>query len=73
MPRKSTATPGCIRVGIGGWSYAPWRGTFYPKGLRQADELAYAASQLGVAPMAQRGWLWWYEKPDSPAKSMKRL
>lgn len=29
---------------IGGWIYAPWRGTFYPKGLRQADELAYAAS-----------------------------
>jgi len=37
---------GRIRVGIGGWSYAPWRGVFYPKGLRQADELAYAASHL---------------------------
>jgi uncharacterized protein YecE (DUF72 family) len=37
---------GRIRVGIGGWSYAPWRGTFYPKGLKQADELAYAASHL---------------------------
>jgi len=35
-----------IRVGIGGWIYAPWRGTFYPKGLKQADELAYAASHL---------------------------
>lgn len=34
---------GRIRVGIGGWSYAPWRGVFYPKGLKQADELAYAS------------------------------
>ncbi len=37
---------GRIRVGIGGWSYAPWRGVFYPKGLKQADELAYAAQHL---------------------------
>jgi uncharacterized protein YecE (DUF72 family) len=37
---------GRIRVGVGGWIYAPWRGTFYPKGLKQADELAYAASHL---------------------------
>jgi uncharacterized protein YecE (DUF72 family) len=37
---------GRIRVGIGGWSYAPWRGVFYPTGLRQADELAYAATHL---------------------------
>jgi uncharacterized protein YecE (DUF72 family) len=32
------------RIGISGWVYAPWRGVFYPKGLRQADELAYASS-----------------------------
>jgi uncharacterized protein YecE (DUF72 family) len=35
-----------IRVGIGGWSYAPWKGLFYPKGLKAAGELAYAASKL---------------------------
>ena len=34
------------RVGISGWLYRPWRGVFYPKGLRQADELAYAAERL---------------------------
>jgi uncharacterized protein YecE (DUF72 family) len=34
------------RVGISGWVYPPWRGVFYPKGLRQADELAYAASHV---------------------------
>ena len=40
---KSGGTPGEIRIGISGWRYAPWRGVFYPKGLRQKDELAYAA------------------------------
>jgi uncharacterized protein YecE (DUF72 family) len=35
---------GMIRVGVSGWTYPPWRGNFYPKGLRQKDELAYAAS-----------------------------
>ncbi len=38
--------PGQVRVGVGGWLYAPWRGVFYPKGLKQADELSYAASKL---------------------------
>lgn len=33
-------------VGIGGWTFEPWRGTFYPEGLKQKDELAYAASHL---------------------------
>lgn len=37
---------GKIRVGIGGWSFEPWRGVFYPEGLRQNDELAYATSQM---------------------------
>jgi uncharacterized protein YecE (DUF72 family) len=35
-----------IRVGIGGWVFAPWRGTFYPKGLPQARELDYASRKL---------------------------
>lgn len=35
-----------IRVGIGGWAYEPWRGTFYPSGLPHADELAYASRHL---------------------------
>jgi uncharacterized protein YecE (DUF72 family) len=35
-----------IRVGIGGWVYAPWRGSFYPLGLPQARELAYAGEHL---------------------------
>jgi uncharacterized protein YecE (DUF72 family) len=37
---------GTIRIGIGGWTYAPWRGVFYPEKLPQAKELEYAARQL---------------------------
>lgn len=37
---------GRIHLGIGGWNFAPWRGVFYPAGLTQAKELAYAASHL---------------------------
>ena len=43
---ETTAKPGRVRIGIGGWTYPPWRGVFYPKGLKQADELDYAASHL---------------------------
>ena len=35
-----------IFVGIGGWNFAPWRGSFYPKGLTQSKELEYASRQL---------------------------
>ncbi|MEO7055392.1 MAG: DUF72 domain-containing protein [Caldimonas sp.] len=37
---------GDIRVGIGGWTYEPWRGNFYPPGLKHAAELEYASSKL---------------------------
>ena len=37
---------GKVYVGIGGWNFPPWRGVFYPKGLPQAKELAYAATHL---------------------------
>ncbi len=35
-----------IRVGIGGWTYEPWRGVFYPDKLSQKRELEYASSKL---------------------------
>jgi uncharacterized protein YecE (DUF72 family) len=38
--------PGKIRVGIGGWVFPPWRGTFYPKDVKQADELAHASRHV---------------------------
>ena len=37
-----------IRIGIGGWSYKPWRGSFFPKGLAQAKELHFASRQVGA-------------------------
>src|SRR5436190_21992225 len=37
---------GAIRIGIGGWVFPPWRGSFYPKGLRQAEELHYASRHV---------------------------
>lgn len=38
---------GNIYIGISGWRYAPWRGVFYPEGLPQRLELAYAARATG--------------------------
>jgi uncharacterized protein YecE (DUF72 family) len=48
MAKKQDAETksGRVYVGVGGWLYPPWRGVFYPKGLKQADELAYAGSKL---------------------------
>ena len=37
---------GKIRVGIGGWKFAPWRETFYPDGLAQKNELEYASRHM---------------------------
>jgi len=37
---------GKIRVGIGGWTYPPWRGVFYPEKLAQTKELEYASRAL---------------------------
>lgn len=35
-----------IRVGVGGWDYAPWKESFYPPGLAKAKRLEHAASRL---------------------------
>jgi uncharacterized protein YecE (DUF72 family) len=40
------AMTGRVRAGIGGWNFEPWRGVFYPPGLKQADELGYASRHL---------------------------
>lgn len=39
---------GTVRTGTAGWVFEPWRGSFYPEGLVQKKELAYASSQLGT-------------------------
>jgi uncharacterized protein YecE (DUF72 family) len=37
-----------VRVGVGGWTYPPWRRVFYPDKLPQSRELEYASQQLGA-------------------------
>ena len=45
---RKSGGPGPIRVGIGGWTFAPWRDNFYPAGLPHARELAYASRDLSA-------------------------
>lgn len=45
-PAIGTDRIGMARIGMSGWVYPPWRGVFYPAGLRQRDELEYAASRV---------------------------
>jgi len=52
-----------IRVGIGGWVFKPWRGTFYPKGMPQAQELSYASRHLTSIEI--NGTFYRTQKPDS--------
>ena len=52
-----------IRVGIGGWVFAPWRGVFYPKGLPQARELEHASRKLTTIEI--NGTFYRTQKPDS--------
>jgi uncharacterized protein YecE (DUF72 family) len=43
---KAAGKAGQIRIGIGGWTFEPWRGRFYPEGLVQKRELEYASRKL---------------------------
>ncbi len=52
-----------IRVGIGGWVFAPWRGIFYPPGLTQARELSHASRQ--VTAIEINGTFYGSQKPAS--------
>jgi len=57
---------GQIRVGIGGWTFEPWRGTFYPGDLAQKRELEYASRQ--VTAIEINGTYYGSQKPESFAK-----
>ncbi len=46
--KKSASPAPAIRVGIGGWTYAPWRDNFYPAKLPHSQELGYASRQLNA-------------------------
>jgi uncharacterized protein YecE (DUF72 family) len=55
-----------IRIGIGGWTYAPWRGTFYPDDLTQSRELEYASQHLTSIEI--NGTFYGLQKPSSYEK-----
>lgn len=64
---------GKIRIGIGGWTFADWRGTFYPVGLPQKRELEFASTRFGAIEInatfygrqSPRSWASWEkEVPD---------
>ncbi len=71
-----------IRVGIGGWTFEPWRGNFYPAGLAHHRELEFASRQLSVIevngtyyssqkPASFRKWF--DETPDDFMFSLKAI
>lgn len=52
-----------IKIGIGGWTFEPWRGPFYPGGLPQARELSYAAERLTAIEV--NGTFYGSQKPST--------
>jgi len=52
-----------VRVGISGWTYPPWRGVFYPKGLPQRRELEYASRRM--TSIEVNGSFYALQKPES--------
>ena len=65
LPEGPTAVNG-IRVGIGGWTFAPWRDNFYPQGLVQRRELEYASRH--VSTIEVNGTWYGAQKPATYAK-----
>ena len=69
-----TSKSGEIHIGISGWRYGGWRGTFYPKGLKQAAELQYASNRMQTIEIngthyslqSLDSWQHWYDEtpPD---------
>src|SRR6516165_2989601 len=57
---------GTVRIGISGWTYGGWRGTFYPKGLPHAGELAYASRQVETIEI--NGTFYGLQRPDAFAR-----
>jgi uncharacterized protein YecE (DUF72 family) len=55
--------PPQTRIGISGWTYQPWRGTFYPKSLAQKRELAFASRQLNSIEI--NGTFYSLQRPSS--------
>jgi uncharacterized protein YecE (DUF72 family) len=61
-PMSRTAK-GAIRIGVGGWTYEPWRGSFYPDKLPQKRELEYASRHLTSIEI--NGTFYGAQKPET--------
>jgi uncharacterized protein YecE (DUF72 family) len=59
-------TQPAIRIGVGGWTYEPWRGVFYPAGLPHKNELRYASGKLTSIEI--NGTFYGRQKPETFAK-----
>lgn len=57
---------GDIRIGVSGWTYAPWRGAFYPQGLPQKRELTFASSAFRTIEI--NGTFYGMQTPDAFAR-----
>lgn len=57
---------GTVRIGISGWTYGGWRGTFYPRGLRHSDELSFASRQVDTIEI--NGTHYSLQRPESFAR-----
>lgn len=80
MARAPASAP--IRVGIGGWTYEPWRDNFYPAGLPHKAELAHASRQVTAIEINSTYYgtqkpstfaKWRDDTPDSFVFSVKAL
>jgi len=63
---ENPSMSGHIRIGVGGWTYEPWRGTFYPEELVQKRELEYASRKLTSIEI--NGTFYGSQKPATFAK-----
>jgi uncharacterized protein YecE (DUF72 family) len=63
QPSAAAQNAGHIYIGVGGWTFAPWRGVFYPDKLPQAKELEYAGSKLSSIEI--NGTYYGSQKPES--------
>ncbi|WP_420383139.1 DUF72 domain-containing protein [Novosphingobium sp.] len=64
--KTTSSSAGTIRIGIGGWTYEPWRGAFFPADLVQKRELEYASRKL--TSIEVNGTFYRSQKPETFAK-----
>src|SRR5438477_9088860 len=64
--RGAMSRSGTVRIGISGWNYGGWRGSFYPRELRHADELSFASRHVDTIEI--NGTHYSLQHPDSFAR-----